>query len=461
MIERQTFRARITLTMTAVVGAAVILLGAVAFITVRVSLDTAFENRLATTAFAIRSVVDIRHGKLQKLDGEDREQFIAVLGGRTNGAVLWADGRLMTSNLAAPPAALVAAIARPGATQGDVDLPSGSVGYVAVPIAERGIRYGTVAAWESHSTYNDAVSTTLAALALAGVIVIAAAAGAGGVLARRMLRPVTDLSAMLADIEAADLTERLNWSGPDDELGRLCRTFDRLLDRLEGAFVRERRFIADASHELRTPVSVIRAEVELALMHERSTEVYRETLERLQHETQRLEVLAESLLLTAFDGTSGDRLEVIEAGDAAKRTADRLQPLARTRGVTLQYRMDAGALIMADFLSLERAITAVIENALRFSRMDGTIDIAVSSDDTLTSITIRDDGPGFSERALSEATRRFWREDESRSDAGAGLGLSIARSIVERWNGSIILANAPNGSGAIVTLALPSFIELS
>jgi two-component system, OmpR family, sensor kinase len=455
MTRRLTYGTRLTLACTALVAIAVLLLGTVAFVTVRFALESAFQIRLETTVKAIRAIVEVGHGKLQDLDGEDLVQFHTLLGQGLNGAVLRRDGSLASSNLAAPPAARLAALAASASVSNDIArIDDGSVAYVLLPVAERGVRYGTIVAWSSRRVYDDAERITLLALGVAGVIVIAAAALAGGALTRRMLRPVTELSAMISEIEATDLGERLAWNGPDDELGRLCTTFDRLLDRLETAFEHERRFIADASHELRTPLSVMRAEVELALMHERTPAAYAAALQRLQRETQRLETLAQNLILTARDDTGMEGATPRPIADIAARATTRMQPLATSRKLTLTCTSATAALVAANADMLERAIVALIDNALRFAR--GSVTVRVASEGASATVAVSDDGPGFSEDALREATGRFWRDDPARSGAGSGLGLAIARSIVEHHGGTIELRNAAAGTGAVVVLTVPA-----
>jgi signal transduction histidine kinase len=447
-----TIRTRLILAYTAIVAVAVLLLGSVAFVTARLALDTAFQTRLDTTAKAIRSIVDIKHGRLTNLGREDLIQFQALLGQGLNGAVLRDDGTLISSNLAEPPAALLASLATTATSNGGIArVDRGTTVYDVLAIAERGTRYGTIVAWQSRDVYADVERIILVALGVAGIVVIGAAAAAGGTLTGRTLQPVIELSAMISDIEATDLGERLDWQGPDDELGRLCNTFDRLLDRLETAFERERRFIADASHELRTPLSVMRAEVELALMHERTPEAYRSALQRLQRETQRLEVLAQSLILTARDDAGSVTMVAVSAAGVAERAAARMQPLAVSRNIALRCASSATVDVTADTDMLERAIVTLIDNALRFAR--GNVDISVSFDGTNACIAVSDDGPGFSDGALRDATSRFWRDDPARSGAGTGLGLAIARSIVERHQGTIALRNA---AGAVVVLTLPA-----
>jgi two-component system OmpR family sensor kinase len=448
------FRTRLMLAYSAIVAAAVILLGSIAFITVHVALDTAFRTRLDTTAKAMRSTVDVRGGRLQEMHSEDLIQFEQLLGQGLNGAALRRDGSLMVSNLASPPIAILESIAKVTAsTEDPIYVDKGSALYVVLPIIENGVRYGTIVAWESRGVYDDMERITILGLAVAGIVVIVAAAAMGGALTGHMLKPVTVMSALMSDIEATSLGERLAWDGADDELGRLCVTFDKLLDRLETAFARERRFIADASHELRTPLSVMRAEVELAMMHDRSPEGYRSALARLQRETQRLETLAQSLILTTRDHSRSMPLLPVATRNVATRAAERMQPLAVSRHITLTSTSETDASVMADADMLERAIVALIDNALRFARK--TVAVMVESDGSDVRISVGDDGPGFSDDALIQATARFWRDDPARSGNGTGLGLAIARTIVERHNGTIVLRNASSGAGAIVDLTLP------
>jgi two-component system OmpR family sensor kinase len=457
--QRLTFRTRLTLAYTAIVAIAVVLVGTIGFVTVRFALESAFQTRLETTVKAIRSIIDVRHGRLEDLHGEDLVQFQALLGQGLNAAVLRSDGSLMSSNLPGPPVGLLDSLVATSVPDRPVRTDAGTTAYVTLPISEHGVRFGTIVTWESRSVYDSAERTTLLALGGAGAFLILAAGATGSTLARRMLRPVTEMSAMMSAIEATDLGERLAWNGPDDELGRLCMTFDRLLDRLETAFERERRFVADASHELRTPLSVMRAEVELALMHDRESEDYRAALHRLQRETRRLEHLAQSLILTARDEDKPLPATPVALDAVVARAAEGMQPLAQSRKLALHTEGLTGADVAGDDEMLERAVIALIDNALRFART--AVVVRVTVDEEGARIAVSDDGRGFSEDALLEATSRFWRDDPTAAGTGTGLGLAIARSIVERHHGSIALHNVPHGTGAVVVLTLPIYFANS
>jgi two-component system sensor histidine kinase QseC len=131
-----------------------------------------------------------------------------------------------------------------------------------------------------------------------------------------------------------------------------------------------------------------------------------------------------------------------------------MQPLATSRDVVLACRPAMAILVLVDAEAFERAIVALIDNALRFSRANVNVDVTADAENAL--VTVSDDGPGFSDAALRQATGRFWRDDPARSGSGTGLGLAIVRSIVERHGGTIVLRNGIAGAGAVVVLTLPT-----
>ena len=280
------------------------------------------------------------------------------------------------------------------------------------------------------------------------------AAAIGGWFARRLLRPLADVSAVISHIEATDLSERLAWTGADDELGRLCSTFDRLLDRLEAAFDHQRRFTSDASHELRTPLSVMRAEIELALARERDADAYRRALARLQAETTRLEALIESLLLSARGDAVAITTTPVSLDEVARHVIDRMHTPAKAANVTLEHRACERAVSRGDRQLIESATLAIVDNAIRHSPSNGTVRLTVDVSDRWARLAVSDDGAGFSERALTDAMQRFWRDDPARSGNHAGLGLSIADAIARRHGGTLELHNDAH-AGATVRLALP------
>ena len=452
-MRRLPYSTRLTIAYTAIFASALLAFSIIAYFTVHLTLGAQLDSRLAATLTAVRSVPDIRKRKLV-FDEDDRAQFIASLNANhVNGLTVANDGRIVLSNLARPPREVVHAMTGTSARRGDLRVLGDTISYAVDPIWKDGTRYGWTAVWASRTLNEDAARTALMALLAASTVVVAFAAIAGGVLIRRMLRPVTDLSAMMSEIEVSDLSERLAWDGPPDELGRLCTTFDRLLDRLESAFERERRFTADASHEMRTPLSVMRAEIELALTRDRSADDYRQALERLRRETERLELLTESLLLTAREA-AGEVGETIDLLRVARDAATRMASVAGRHEIALICDGAGATCVRADSALVESALVALIDNSLRHGSGATSIALTVHATGANGFVTVSDNGRGFSDGALAEATSRFWRDDLARSTPGSGLGLAIVRATIERFGGKIELRN--NGAeGAVVTLSLP------
>jgi two-component system OmpR family sensor kinase len=455
-MRRLPYRTRLMVAYTAIIAVALLAFSAIAYAMVQWSLAASTAARLETTASAIRGIPDVKKGRIA-MDGDDRRQFLALLSdNHVNGAAFTDDGALLFSSLGTPPSDVIAASSS-GASRDR--LQTGATTYSSSqPIRGAGGKtVGSVLVWDSRIVNQDAARITLLSLLATSFTIIVVAAIVGGAVIRGMLAPITDLSTMMSEIEAADLGGRLAWDGPDDELGRLCSTFDRLLDRLQSAFDLERRFTADASHELRTPLSVMRAEVELSLSRERDAEAYRATLERLQLETNRMEALVESLLLTARGDAGLAAAAPLRLRGVAERAARRLEQIAAQRGVALHVEAAEDVAANADANLLESALVAVLDNALRYTPAGGSIRIAVTPRDGWCTLAVLDGGPGFGEAALRHGTQRFWRDDPSRSGAGTGLGLAIVAAVAARHGGTVTLRNA--AQGGVVEIRLPALME--
>jgi two-component system OmpR family sensor kinase len=224
-----------------------------------------------------------------------------------------------------------------------------------------------------------------------------------------------------------------------------------MLDRLEAAFARQQRFTADASHELRTPLAVIRAEADLALRGERTTREYRSALEAIAAEAERIDALASMLLAAARADAGRAQASPTSMDDIARSASSRLATLAQARGVALSLATDGAPQVVADREALESALVAILHNAVKFAGEGGSVRCDVRADQHDASVTVIDNGPGFSDEALRAGLERFFRD---RNGGGTGLGLAIASSAIEAAGGTIELANAPGG-GARVEIRLP------
>jgi signal transduction histidine kinase len=291
-------------------------------------------------------------------------------------------------------------------------------------------------------------------LLIAGPIALLLATLAGYGLAGLALRPVESMRRRAAAISAETPGERLPVPQTRDEVERLGETLNAMLARLEAALERERTFVADAGHELRTPLALLRTELELALRHGESEGELRDALRRSSEEVDRLTQLADALLLIArsAQGHLELRLEELEPAELVASVVTRFEWRAKAAARPLSGSAPDGLRLRGDRMRLEQALGNLVENALRHGA--GEVTVAAASTEGVVELHVRDEGAGFPPDFMEAAFTRFARPDQSRSRSGSGLGLSIVRTIAEAHDGS---AHAENlaGGGADVWLALP------
>lgn len=281
--------------------------------------------------------------------------------------------------------------------------------------------------------------------------VLALACAGGYWLGRRALAPVDEITRVAKSISVENLSRRLAVPRTNDEIQRLSETWNQVLERLDGAVKRIRQFTADASHELRTPVAVIRATAELGLRRERSGGEYREALEQIQAEAERLQELTESLLALARadEGSAAMPLSQVDGGEAVAAVIRQMEPVAGRSGVMLRATIPQQPLpVRANEAGLRRLLIILLDNAIRHTPGGGTVTVAVSGAEAGVRIAVEDTGEGIQPDVLPHVFERFYRADPARaSGPGAGLGLSIAQEIA-RGHGAVITAASTPGSGA-------------
>jgi heavy metal sensor kinase len=291
-------------------------------------------------------------------------------------------------------------------------------------------------------------------------------AGLGGyVLARRGLAPVVTMSAHAARIGAANLHERLPVINPRDELGQLATVFNDLLSRLSGAFEQQRTFMADASHELRTPVAIMRGEADIALSRdERSAAEYREALAVIGDEGRRLSSVVNDLFLLARAdaGQAPLRRGELYLDELAAECVRAVRSLAMQRRIGVSYVAPGECPYRGDEELLRRAMLNVLDNAIKYSAPGATVSVELMHYTTNYRITIRDTGPGIPAEAQQHLFERFYRADRARArlvssdTGGAGLGLAIGRVVAEAHGGRLDLVRSNEcGSEFALTLPLP------
>lgn len=285
---------------------------------------------------------------------------------------------------------------------------------------------------------------------------IACAGFLGYLLVRKVLHPVVTMSSEAAAISTADLARRIPVSRPDDEMGHLAITFNALLDRLTAALDQQRRFMAEASHELRTPLAVVRGEAEVALSRtDRPAEDLRESLSVIEQESLVLTSIIDDLFLLAR-ADAGQRIvsptrfyldELV--GDSVRS----LRSMASKKSIHLQAALQRDSEIEADEPLVRRMVVNVIENAIKYTPPRGAVEVQLRDDGAFHQIVVRDTGVGIPHEKRALIFERFHRELGGLPMEGAGLGLSIARTIAEMHGGRIDLeASDPAGSTFRITL---------
>ena len=327
------------------------------------------------------------------------------------------------------------------------------------PIEREGDILGALEVGQPEDDVRETLRALLLILAVAYPVTLGGASLGGLFLASRALSPIDSLTRLARRLSAEDLSQRLNLKLPDDEVGRLARTFDEMLERLDDAFRRQRRFTADASHELRTPLTAIKGQVDVALERDRDAETYREVLRSVNADADRMIRLVGSLLTLARAdaGQVTIHRENVDIGRVVSDALDHVQPEADRMGVSLAVRPGNTVRVMADPDLILQLSLNLLDNAVKHTAAsNGSIEVSWRNAGAFAELVVSDTGPGIPAEHLPRIFDRFYRVDtaRSRADGGAGLGLSISRWIAEAHGGSIHAESTP-GEGSRFTVRLP------
>jgi signal transduction histidine kinase len=383
----------------AVMFAGLLVFAAASVFAIDRTLRSTLDARLVTVANAAATFVDVSKGRIA-IDPDDREQFLSLTAQDTQGAILDNSGTVLLSSAARPQAAVIHLRQDPG---GFFELGKGEERLRAfvLPLLRHGQRAGTVVVWRGIDWIDETDRNAAIAFAVGALLIAALSLVAGNSITRSAL---------------------------------------------EDAFARQRRFTADASHELRAPLAVIRAEADLALRKERDVAQYRSALEMIASEADRIESLIGDLLAAARAESARAARERVDVAHVTEIVRERLAPAAAAKNIRIGVRADRQAVILAEPQTLERALLAIAHNAVKYAPAAGEVDMSVARTGEHVEVLIEDDGPGFTAEALEHASERFWREETSRPHPGTGLGLAIARSIAESFGGEMLLSNGDRGA---------------
>jgi signal transduction histidine kinase len=288
-------------------------------------------------------------------------------------------------------------------------------------------------------------------------VLFVASLGVGWVVAGRVLRPIGRITSVARDIQATDMSRRIELPGPDDELKQLADTFDAMLARLDAAFEAQRQFTADASHELRNPLAIIRTNVDVAMADPHADpDDLRHTMEVVKRASDRMARLVDDLLALARRQEPTLEHEQVDLGVAVAEASDDFVVPAAAGNIVLDRAIAPGVVVTGDRDALKRAVANLLDNAVRLAPAGSRIRLATGSEGNRAWIAVADEGPGISAEDQPHVFDRFWRADKARSraDGGTGLGLAIVRQIVEGHGGHVRLQSKV-GLGSSFVIWLP------
>jgi heavy metal sensor kinase len=449
----RTIHARLTMGYAIAFFVGLIVFAAIAFTSLDDALKAVVDARLHNAETLLAQVLS----RDPKVSHVTRERLELVTGSNMSSAVLSDDGRAVYSSTVTILPAVRSAIL---GARSDPAITTVRAGDFAARIATQHVRTPdgsafSVGIWRPLDLVGALERIRLVVLVTDVIVIGAVAVLVGSLIARQGLEPLRAVAALASEIEAHDLSRRLHVESDPSELGQLASTFDKMLARLEHAFERQRRFTADASHELRAPLAVMHVAAEVALRHDREPAAYRRVIASMLVAAEQLEELTECLLAAARSDAGHVCIERVDLSEVLTETVARLQPLAESKQVTIVGSGETRAVVNVDRPGIARAIIALIDNAIKFSPRGGAVTATVSAQPASIRLTVIDDGPGFTEEGLRLATGRFWRSDAVRAPgSGSGLGLAICESIVRASGGTLVPQNA-DGRGALVAIEFP------
>jgi heavy metal sensor kinase len=307
--------------------------------------------------------------------------------------------------------------------------------------------------------FDEALARFRLVLWLAAPLLLIGAGLGGYLISRRALRPVDQITAAAESISISNLSDRLAVPKTADELQRLSETLNRMLNRLDASVQKMSQLTADASHELRGPVSLIRTTAELAVHGGRTDSEYHDDMVQILAEAERTTRLIDSLLVLARadSGEAGLQHELAHISTSVREAAQQGRGLAAEKRIDFTVTLDPNPVVVrGDAEALRRLFFILIDNAVKYTPEAGRVEVDLEAVNAHATIRVTDSGLGIAESDLPHIFDRFWRADKvrSRGVGGAGLGLSIAQWVVEQHGGSIEVKSMA-GKGSTFTVTIP------
>ena len=432
--------ARLTAWYSLMLALSLCVFGAVAYLSMSHSITVTVDEQLQQHFQAARDIIDDNAAAGKAALEDELSEFADSLGNGAGLRVTYHDGSII---YASPDmqAEIEPTRAPVAARQFYAFIGGARFCVIHQTVVVKGIEYDVEVA-SSTQVFDRSLERFRHLLYWAGPIFLILAALGGHWLSRRALVPVDQIIHTARSIGARDLSRRLMVPRTGDELERLADTLNEMLSRLEASFQRVTQFTADASHELRTPISVMRANAEITLRRPRSDAEYREALARILNESERVSHLIEQLLLLARadSGFAIPQACQMDLNAAVQRACREASVLAEAKRLRFNWSVPERPLrVWGDATSLERLFVILLDNAVKYTASGGRVDLRLHSDDGFAVADVRDTGAGIAPDDIGHIFDRFYRADDSRSreSGGAGLGLAIGKWIAEAHGGEV------------------------
>jgi len=329
----------------------------------------------------------------------------------------------------------------------------------SVPEPPTGFPGGDPSWRETFTQERDRNLTDLRNYSLIGIGAILVVGAIGGyVISGMMLKPIDRVSSLAARISHTNLKERINHQGPQDEVKRLADTFDDMLGRLDSAFQSQKRFLQDASHELKTPIATAQTNIEVLEMDANADlSDYKRTTEVVKRSLDRLDSLSQGLVVLSQGSQPLNGWVEIDMTSLINEVVAEVRPAATSAGVSLEaINITQGLKVKGDAIGVKQVITNLVDNAIKYNRPQGTVQVSARAEGSSAIIEVKDTGVGIAAAEQQHVFDRFYRVDKSRSrtQGGSGLGLAIVKKIVEEHGGTVSVTSNP-GEGSTFRVTLP------
>jgi heavy metal sensor kinase len=452
-------RVRLTLWYLLIFGSLLIVFSAYIYSSVSRDMRKRFDAALLRTAQEMATYFG-EFAERNKIEAGAKETILELKEGRETAAI-FRGGQLLAANdddvIAAIASTKIMDTLGKDPKPAFATEPNLNKRLVVMPFQAEGDNY-TIAVFEPLDKVEGQIRDmrNLILFGLPAVLILAT--GGGFLLARKSLSPMVNISEQAEHISAKNLNERLKVTNPEDELGRLAVVFNDLLSRLDTSFSVMREFMADASHELRTPITIIHGEADVSLSHNQTEAEYKQSLSIIRDQAKRIAYIVSDLLALARADAKEQKLRVEELylNDLVDESCRAAQSLAAPKRIRLTYDAGEDVLYEGNEELLRRMIVNLLDNAIRYTPEGGAVSAKLTCERSCVRLIVSDTGIGIPPECVSRVFDRFYRVDDSRARAngGSGLGLSIVKLAAESHKGSVDVASEPS-QGSTFTVSLP------